>query len=159
MNFTTDVGEVTRVLGIGKGLEQSKEAATELDQRLFKLQAYSVTRFAAHVEKTYINTYRSFEIIIRTLQMRAESPDKKVSEVAKSLCSKLLSTKFVGTLLGCIDVYRIIATASCELQNVEQFPWEVVSVLNDVIKKLKSMSETLKILPTDVNCVYHTQWC
>ena len=151
VNFTTDVGEVTRVLGIGKGLEQSRQAATELDQQLYKLQAYSVTRFASHVEKTYINTYRSFEIIVRTLQVRAESSDKKVSEVAKTLLSKLLSTKFVGTLLGCIDIYRVIATGSCDLQRVEQFPWEVVGVLNDLIEKLKGMSETLRILPTDTN--------
>ena len=147
VRFTSDIGDVTRLLGIGKGLEQSKQSAAELEQRLYKLQAYSVTRFASHVEKTYTNAYRSYEIIVRTLQTRAASNDKKVSEAAKELSSKLLTTKFVGTLLGCTDIYRVIATASCDLQQVEQFPWQVLAVLNDVIAKLKKMSTTLKIVP------------
>ena len=151
VRFTKEVGEITGILGIGKGLEQSKHSASELGKRLYKLQAYSVTRFAAHVEKTFKNTYKSFEIIIKTLETRAESKDKKVSDVAKDLLTKLLSTKFVGTLLGCIDIYRVIATASCDLQTVEQFPWEVVANLNSVVTKLKKMSETLKIVNSDSN--------
>ena len=74
-----------------------------------------------------------------------------MSDVAKDLLTKLLSTKFVGTLLGCIDIYRVIATASCDLQTVEQFPWEVVANLNSVVTKLKKMSETLKIVNSDSN--------
>ena len=152
VRFTFNVGEVTRILGIGKGLEQSKEAASELEVQLYKLQAYSVTRFAAHVEKTYTNLYRSFEIVIRTLEVRAASKDKKVSDAAKELKSKLLTTKFVGTLLGSIDIYRVIGTASCDLQTVEQFPFEVIANLNMVIEKLEKMSNTLKVVNTaDLN--------
>ena len=39
VRFTFNVGEVTRILGIGKGLEQTKEAATDLELKLYKLQA------------------------------------------------------------------------------------------------------------------------
>ena len=49
VRLTNEVGDITRILGIGKGLEQSKEAAFELEKQLYKLQAYSVTRFVAHV--------------------------------------------------------------------------------------------------------------
>ena len=143
VRFTNEVGDVTSILGIGKGLEQTRQSVAELDQKLYKLQAYSVTRFASHVEKTYRNTYRSYEIIVRTSEKRAESSDKKVREAAKELRSKLLTTKFAGTLLGLTDIYRVIATASCDLQRVEQFPWEVLAVLKNVVKKLQKMSETL----------------
>ena len=135
VSFTNDVGDITRTLGIGKGLEQCKQAASDLDKTLYKLQTYSATRFAAYVEKVYENIYKSYEIIIRALGVRAESDNKKVRETAKDLLSKLLTTKFLGTLLGCIDIYRVIATSSCNLQRVEQFPWEVISNLNYVIKK------------------------
>ena len=149
--FTNEVGEITRILGIGKGLEQVMQAATELKMRLFRLQSYSTTRFAAHAEKTFKNAYKSFEIIIKALRVRAESKDKKVRDTANELLSKLLTIKFVGTLLGCIDIYSVIARASCNLQKVEQFPWEVIAYLNSVINKLKKMSQTLKILISDSN--------
>ena len=81
------------------------------------------------------------------MRVRAESKDKKVRDTAKELLNKLRTTKFIGTLIGCIDIYKDIATASCDLQKVEQ--WEVLSKLNAVIKKLDKMSQTLKILPPD----------
>ena len=55
----------------------------------------------------------------------------------------------------CLDaliyIYRVIATASCNLQTVEQFPWEVVANLKSVIKKLEKMSETIEIVTSDFN--------
>ena len=35
VSFTNDVGDITRTLGIGKGLEQCKQAASDLDQTLY----------------------------------------------------------------------------------------------------------------------------
>ena len=99
----------------------------------------------------YKNTYKSFEIIIKTLETRAESRDKKVSDNAKTLLTNILSIKSVGTLLGCIDIYRVIAIASCDLQTVEKIPWEVLSNLNSVITKLEKMSQTLKTVSSDGN--------
>ena len=94
------------------------------------MQTYSSTRFAAYVEKVYKNAYNDYVIIVNVLRKRAESSNRKVSDTAKDLLSKLLTVKFVGTLLGCIDIYRVIATASSELQTVELFPWEVIAKLN-----------------------------
>ena len=113
---------------------------------LYKLQTFSATRFAAYVENVYKNTYRRYQIIVKTLKQRAQEPNKKVRDNAKELLSKLLTVKFVGTLLGCIDIYRVIATASSELQTIDQFPWEVVAKLRIVIKKLDQMSKSLKII-------------
>lgn len=151
VTFTNDVGDLTRTLGIGKGLEQSMQAASDLDMQLYKLQTYSSTRFAAYVEKVYKNTYNSYVIIIKALADRAESSNKKARDTAKDLLSKLLTIKFVGTLLGCIDIYRIIATASSDLQTVEQFPWEVIASLNNVINKLNKLSQTIKIVKFECN--------
>ena len=146
VTFTNVVGDITQTLSIGKGLEQSKQAASDLDMPLYKLQTFSATRFAAYVENVYKNTYRSYQIIVKTLKQRAQEPNKKVRDNAKELLSKLLTVKFVGTLLGCIDIYRVIATASSELQTIDQFPWEVVAKLRIVIKKLDQMSKSLKII-------------
>ena len=146
VNFTSDVGDVTKILSIGKGLEQLLQASSDLDMKLYRLQTYSDTRFDAHVEKVYKNAYNSYPIIIKTLEERAESSTKKVRDTAKDLLSKLLTVKFVGTLLGCIDIYRVIATASCKLQTVEQFPWEVIATLNFVIEKLDKMAQSLKLV-------------
>ena len=151
VTFTNDVGNVTKILSIGKGLEQIKQAANELNVHHYKLQAYSSTRFASHAEKAFKNAYRSFEAIIKALQERADSSNKKVRDTAKELLEKLLTTKFIGTLLGCIDIYRVIATASCNLQTVEQFPWEVIANLKSVIHKLEKMSLTLKMVKSDSN--------
>ena len=104
VTFTNDVGNVPKILSIGKGLEQIKQAANELNVHHYKLQVYSTTRFASHAEKAFQNAYRSFEAIIKALQERAGS-NKKVRDTAKELLGKLLTTKFIGTLLGCIDIY------------------------------------------------------
>ena len=45
--FINEVGEITKILSIGKGLEQVMQAANELNMVLYKLQTYSTTRFAA----------------------------------------------------------------------------------------------------------------
>ena len=149
VKFTNDVGDLTKNLAIGKGLEQCIQAASDLDIQLYKLQTYSSTRFAAYVEKVYKNAYNDYVIIVNVLRKRAESSNKKVSDTAKDLLSKLLTVKFVGTLLGCIDIYRVIATASSELQTVELFPWEVIAKLNSIIKKLGKLSQTLKIVKNE----------
>ena len=80
-----------------------------------RLQTFSATRFAAHAKKVYKNCYKSFTIIITVLEERDD---------AKDLLSKVLTVKFIGTLLGCIDIYRVIATASCDLLTVDHFPWK-----------------------------------
>ena len=64
---------------------------------------------------------------------------------AKKLLGQLLDVKFVGSLLGSRDIYRVIATASCQLQQVEQFPWEVTRTLRSVIAKLSGMADNLPI--------------
>ena len=64
---------------------------------------------------------------------------------AEKLLGKILDVKFVGTLLGGRDVYRVIATTSCQLQEVEQFPWQVTKTLRAVVDKLSSMSNNLHI--------------
>ena len=75
------------------------------------------------------------------MEVRVISKDKKVCDTAKELLNKLRTTEFIGTLLGCIDIYRVIATASCDLQEIEQCSWEVLSTLNAVINKLDNMSQ------------------
>ena len=50
-----------------------------------------------------------------------------------------------------MDIYRVIATASCNLQAVEQFPWEVVAKLETVISTLNVMSISLRLVQEDSN--------
>ena len=68
----------------------------------------------------------------------------------------------MGTLLGSIDIYRVIGTASCDLQTVEQFPFEVIANLNSVISKLENMSKSLVIANPDHNAnnedIDHSDW-
>ena len=55
INLTSLIGDVTTELGIGKGLEQSFEAANDLSQKYYKLRSFSKTRFASYAEGVYAN--------------------------------------------------------------------------------------------------------
>ena len=137
---TNQVGDITEILGIGKGLEQCLDAASELDECLYRLKSYSKTRFAAHAEKSFSNFEKSFLIIVHALKERSESNTKKVRETAQSHLKAILSAAFIATHLGLIDVYRELALASCDIQTVEQFPWQVVNRLKQLIAKLRDMA-------------------
>ena len=140
VHATNEVGDITEVLGIGKGLEQCLDAASELDENLYRLKSYSKTRFAAHAEKSFSNFEKSFLIIVRALEERSESNTKKVRETAQGHLKAILSAEFIATHLGLIDVYRELAQASCNIQKVEQFPWQVVNRLKQIIAKLRDMA-------------------
>ena len=145
VRFTNIIKEVTGLLNIGKGLEQMLDAAKELDMKSYRLQGYCSTRFAAYFEVSLNNFIKSYPIIIRALGERKTSKEKKVRDQAEKLLGQLLDVKFVGSLLGSRDIYCIIATASCQLQKVEQFPWEVTQILKSVIAKLSAMADNLHI--------------
>ena len=121
VRFTNVITDVTGLLNIGKGLEQTIAAAEELQLKRYRLQGFSTTRFAAYFEVSLANFIRSYPVIVRALQERKQSREKKVRDEAEKHLGHILDTKFVGMLLGCRDIYRVIATASCDLQKVEQF--------------------------------------
>ena len=142
--FTNIIQEITGLLNIGKGLEQMLDAAKDLEMKSYKLQGYCPTRFAAYFEVSLVNFIKTYPIIIQALAERKESKNKKVRNQAEKLFSQILDIKFVGILLGCRDIYRVIATTYSWLQLMEQFPWVVTKTLSDIIK-LSAMADNLDI--------------
>ena len=133
------LNETANVLGIGKGLEQSIEAAEEVGEKFYKLKTMSETRFSAYFEGSIKNFERRMETNICALKKRTEGTDKKVVEKASQLLRKIISKQFFLLNLGILDVYHRLASASKQLQTVEQFPWQIPKIQQKLIEDLKKM--------------------
>lgn len=101
------VNDAAKLLNIGKGLEQSKEAAEEVGEEFYTLRTLSDTRFAAYFEKTLGNFECRLETTIAALKKRIESKDKDVKKKASDLLKKICNKEFLVTNLGLLDVYRL----------------------------------------------------
>ena len=133
--------ETANILGIGKGLEQSMEAAEEVGEKFYKLKGMSATRFSAYFEGSIKNFERRMKTNICALQKRTEGTDKKVVEKASQLLRKIISKQFFLLNLGILDVYHLLASASKKLQKVEQFPWQIPKVQLQLVEDLKKMED------------------
>ena len=78
------------MLNIGKGLEQSLEAAEEVGEKFVKLKSLSDTRFSAYFEKSIENFEKRTETTITALKKRTESTNKEVRDKAFYLLKKNL---------------------------------------------------------------------
>ena len=76
------INDTTGILGIGKGLEQSMEAAEVVGERFYKLRTMSDTRFSAYFEGSIANFERN-ETNIAALKKRTESTDKQYDTFKK----------------------------------------------------------------------------
>ena len=121
------------------GLEQSIEAAEEVEEQFLKLKGMSATRFSAYFAESIGNFERRMETNVCALKKRAESKDKKVKEKAAGLLNKVLSKKFFLLNLGILDVYQLLGSYSKLLQRVEQFPWDIPKLQQSLIEKLALM--------------------
>ena len=74
------LNDTTSLLGIGKGLEQSMEAAAEVGEKYYKLKTMSETRFSAYFEGSIKNFERRMETNIEALRKTTENSDKKVRD-------------------------------------------------------------------------------
>ena len=117
------LNDITEILGIGKGLKQSLEAAVEVGEKFYKLRQLSGTRFAAYFSGSIAKFEKRMETNVAALRKRTESNDKKVREKAATLLRTICSKQFLLINLGVLDVYNILAVVSKQLQQVEQFPW------------------------------------
>ena len=121
-NHIQIIEDVTAVLGIGKGLEQSIQSAEEEGEKFYKLKSLSGTRFSAYFEGTIRNFERRMMTNIAALRKRTESTDKKVREKAASLLKRICSKQFFMTNLGFLDIYHLLGGISKELQLSKCFP-------------------------------------
>jgi hypothetical protein len=133
------LNDTATILGIGKGLEQSMEAAKEVGEKFYKLKRTSDTRFAAYFEGSIGNFEKRMETNIAALRKRTESTDSKVKEKASKLVKRICSKQFLLTNLGILDVYNLLGGISKELQTVEQFPWNIPKLQQKLLKQLEKM--------------------
>ena len=82
------LNDATNMLNIGKGLEQSLEAAEEVGEKFVKLKSLSDTRFSAYFEKSIENFEKRTETTITALKKRTESKNKEVRDKAFYLLKK-----------------------------------------------------------------------
>ena len=142
------ISDTTNTLGIGKGLEQSRQAAEEVGEKFRKLKTLSDTRFSAYFEGALDNFEKRTETTIVALRKRIESKDKDVKETASRLTKEICSKKFLILTLGLLDVYRLLGSVSSQLQTVEQFPWNIPQKQLELMKTLRRM-EKLKLTMMD----------
>ena len=138
------INDVASILNIGKGLEESKVAAEEVNAKFYKLRTLSDTRFAAYFESSIDNFVKRTETTITALRKREQSNDKKVKESASRLLKNICSKTFLILNLGLLDIYRLLGSISSLLQSVQQFPWDIPKKQSLLIKTLKKM-ENLKL--------------
>ena len=138
------LNDTTNILGFGKGLEQSLEAAEEVGEKAYKLKSMSATRFSAYFEGSIRNFERRMETNIGALRKRLESTDKKVREKASQLLKKIISKQFFLMNLGILDVYILLGSISKQLQKVQTFPWQIPKIQQELLAELTKM-EKLKL--------------
>ena len=143
------INDVTHLLNIGKGLEQSKVAAEEVKEKFYKLRALSDTRFAAYFESSIGNFVKRTETTITALRKREQSVDKKVKDTAIRLIKEVCSKKFLILNLGLLDVYRLLGSVSSQLQTVQLFPWDIQKKQHSLLETLKKMENLKLTMNTD----------
>ena len=104
------VKDTVSALNIGKGLEQSLEAAQEVNEKFYKPKTLSDTRFSAYFEHSLNIFEKRIETTIVALQKRVDSKDKDVKEKASWLLKRI----------ALIDLYRVLGSSSSNLQTVQQ---------------------------------------
>ena len=135
------LNDTTSLLGIGKGLEQSMEAAAEVGEKYYKLKTMSETRFSAYFEGSIKNFERRMETNIEALRKRTESSGKKVRDQAAQILKRICSKQFFLTLHGVLDIYHLLGSISKELQTVEQFPCNIPKVQEKLLTELENMEK------------------
>ena len=143
-----NLNEITKLLNIGKGLEQSYEAAEELDETFYKLRPLSDTRFVAYFERSISNFEKRLDITIEALRKRTESKDKDVKTKAAHLLNSICNKEFLLTNLGLLDIYSLLGSVSSNLQTVQQFPWDIPKQQDRLIKTMRRM-ERLSLTEDD----------
>ena len=98
------INDITTILNIGKGLEQSIEAAREVGEKLYILKTLSDTRFSAYFEKSIDFFEKRIETTITALKKRAESNNKEVREKASIRLKKVCNKQFLLLNLGLLDI-------------------------------------------------------
>ena len=149
-NHIKMINEATEILSIGKGLQQSLRAAEDLGQRLYKLRNMSSTRFVAYFFDCLDNNERSLSISIEVLKEKSESATTKKD--LKEKVGRILKTwktqQWMMINLGLIDIFRVVSMASKSLQKVEIFPWDVLSIQEELLTKLRDMA-SIKVAMVD----------
>ena len=107
------INDITTILNIGKGLEQSIEAAREVGEKLYILKTLSDTRFSAYFEKSIENFEKRIETTITALKKRAESKNKEVKEKASNLLKRVCNKQLLLLNLDLLDIYRRLGSISC----------------------------------------------
>ena len=98
-NMIENLNKITKLLNMGKGLEQSYEAAEELHENFYKLRPLSDTRFVAYFERSIANFEKRLDITIEALRKRTESNDKDVKTKAAHLLNSICNKEFLLTNL------------------------------------------------------------
>ena len=144
-----DFNDITKLNNIGKGLEQSYEAAEELNQRFYKLRPLSDTRFVAYFERSIENFEKRLDITIKALKKRTESKEKDVKEKAAHLQNRICNEELLLTNLGLLDIYKLLGSVSSNLQTVQMFPWDIPRQQEQLIKTLRRM-QSLSLTEDDI---------
>ena len=123
-------------------MQQSRDAAADLDEKLFKLRNLSDTRFVAYFGDCLSNNEKSLKISIMVLKEKSTdlSSKKEVRDKAGRILKQWKTQQWMMVNLGLIDVFTVLGNTSKSLQKVEQFPWEILKTQNELIKTLRSMA-------------------
>merc|ERR1712179_407887 len=75
------------------------------------------------------------------LSRKTESTNKEVRDKAFYLLKKICTKKFLLIKLGLLDIYRLLGSISCQLQRVEQFPWDIPRIQRKLLETLNEMEK------------------
>ena len=137
----------------GKGYEEIRAIASELDLDLRDPAKFCETRFAASEKKVidgllvnflvYVQAYRAASTIPEgATKGRSKVPrtERNVEERAKlSLLNKLTDMMFVGRLLILRDLFQHISKFSLFAQTVNVLPWELRDAEDELLAMLKEI--------------------
>ncbi|KAK3246710.1 hypothetical protein CYMTET_13998 [Cymbomonas tetramitiformis] len=121
-NIPTIVSSQLAKVSYGKGYEEIRKIAAELQERLYNPARFCDTRFAQAERKVYLNFLRDWHIFQVRLQRRCE--EFPGDGETKDLLKQLKEFEFVGLLMGLTDLLEHTQFLSLQLQTVNKLPWE-----------------------------------
>lgn len=144
------ISQVFDVFNWGKEFEHLLKAALEFSEENPEFQVknplfFSATRFANYSERVFKSFLVDIPILVKCLEENQMDDKNKNRMKFATLSNKIMNVKFLISLSGVTDVYRIFSELVQKLQIVFLLPHERYDQAMSVIEKFSQMMETIDI--------------
>ena len=149
----------------GKAYEELREMAESIDLDFASPKFHSNTRFANSCKNVFKSFYTDLPALILSYTKNRDDNlnsnvqrERDLGQHAKDMLKKINNKMFLLSTGGALDIYTIFSIIVCDLQKVNQLPFERYDTFQKLCKTLIKMTETVSdhLLCEDSNCSWPT---